>query len=296
MNYIKLINAFYDRLETNSLSSSAIALWHALVHICNKTAWQREFSVAASVLCAKTGLSERTISNARNELKQKGYIDFRSRGGNKSPIYILKDLSESLSANISDNLSNKESLSAINADSVSDNVSDIPSDSVSGNPSILNKLNKTKQNETISATANNRRVNCFDEYHICFGRQPSPIQLQEIISFIEKDGISEEAVCVAFRKAAEIGASYSYARKILNSWAQKSIRTLADVEKEQKNFEQRKKQASSKLSVIRQEKLPEWFYESENNSTDNDMTDEQLQIKKRRIEEKLKKYREAKEG
>lgn len=158
MNYIKLINAFYDRLETNSLSASAIALWHALVHINNKAGWQREFSVAASVLCVKTGLSERTITNARNDLKIKGFIDFKSRKGNKSAIYILVDLS----ANISDKSSDKYSLSANIADSVSNNVSCNTSDSVSDNVSALNKLNKTKQNN--KEDANNTRVNPFAFY------------------------------------------------------------------------------------------------------------------------------------
>ena len=102
MNYIKLINAFYDRLETNSLSTSAIALWHALVHVNNKAGWQREFSVAVSVLCVKTGLSERTISNARNDLKMKGYLDFKSRKGSKSAMYSLVDLSATIADKVSD--------------------------------------------------------------------------------------------------------------------------------------------------------------------------------------------------
>ena len=36
MNYIAEINQFYDRLETNPLSSNAIALWHALMATANK--------------------------------------------------------------------------------------------------------------------------------------------------------------------------------------------------------------------------------------------------------------------
>ncbi|WP_419882765.1 DnaD domain protein [Peribacillus sp. B-H-3] len=110
MNYIKLINTFYDRLETNSLSTSAIALWHALVHINNKAGWQREFTVAVSVLCIKTGLSERTISNARNELKTKVYIDFKSRKGKQSAIYSLIDLSATIADKVSYNVSDKKEL------------------------------------------------------------------------------------------------------------------------------------------------------------------------------------------
>jgi TRAP-type C4-dicarboxylate transport system permease large subunit len=81
MNYIKEVNAFYDWLETNSMAVSSIALWHALMNICNKAGWPREFAVAVLILSAKTGLERRTIYNARNELKQKGRIDFKERRG-----------------------------------------------------------------------------------------------------------------------------------------------------------------------------------------------------------------------
>ncbi len=154
MNYIKEINAFYDWLETNSMSTSAIALWHALMHMCNKTGWAREFAVATSVLSVKTGLSPRTISNARNELKQKGRIDWRSRKGNQSAMYKLMPLS----ANIADKISNNDTdnapdkdLSELNADNVSDNTSDNVSNNASGNASTLNKhkQNETKQKNNI---------------------------------------------------------------------------------------------------------------------------------------------------
>lgn len=89
MRYISEINAFYDWLELNELSTSAIALWYALMHINNKAAWVETFTVAESVLSIKTGLSGRGVRNARNELKQKGRIDFRSRAGGRAPIYTI---------------------------------------------------------------------------------------------------------------------------------------------------------------------------------------------------------------
>lgn len=127
MNYLSEINGFYDWLELNTLSTSAIALWHALMHINNKARWAKEFTVATSVLCLKTGLSERTIRNARNELKQKGRIEWKTRGGNKAASYQVI------------------SISATNADSVTDNTSDTLSAYVSDNASALNKH---KQNKT----------------------------------------------------------------------------------------------------------------------------------------------------
>jgi hypothetical protein len=89
MNYIKEINSFYDWLETNSVSDSAITLWHALMHINNKAGWKVEFTVASSVLCLKSGLSQSSFKRARNILKQSGRIEWRERKGNQSAIYNL---------------------------------------------------------------------------------------------------------------------------------------------------------------------------------------------------------------
>lgn len=92
MNYIGEINSFYDRLETNPLSTSAIALWFALMAIANKANWIDTFAVAISVLEVKTSLKKKSIERARNELKQKGFIEWRSRSGNQSAEYSLFSL------------------------------------------------------------------------------------------------------------------------------------------------------------------------------------------------------------
>lgn len=196
MNYIKLINAFYDRLETNSLSTSAIALWHALVHVNNKAGWQREFSVAVSVLCVKTGLSERTISNARNDLKIKGYLDFKSRKGSKSAIYSLVDLSATI------------------ADKVSYNASDNLSDKGSDKPSALIKLNETKQKD--KEDDDNVRVNPFTFYEQEGFGTISGFTAERIGDLI--DDYSEESLIAAMREAVLHGArNLKYVEAILKN-------------------------------------------------------------------------------
>lgn len=92
MNYMAEINSFYDKLETNPLSSNAINLWHALIHVANKANWIDKFAVAISVLELKTGLKKKTIERARNELKQKGFIDWKTRAGNQSAEYSMISL------------------------------------------------------------------------------------------------------------------------------------------------------------------------------------------------------------
>ena len=89
MNYMRQITAFYDWLETNQLPTSAIALWHALMHVANRTGWRDTFAVAVSVLEIKTGLSRKTIYEARNKLHQAERIIFKARPGNQSAFYTI---------------------------------------------------------------------------------------------------------------------------------------------------------------------------------------------------------------
>lgn len=135
MNYVREINAFYDRIETNGLSLSAIALWHALMHINNKAAWTDEFAVSVSVLCVKSSLSPRGVAAARNELAMKGYITWRSRKGNQSAYYRMISLAEQLQALYADK----------RADNHAGNHTDNDTDNRADNRAALNKQ---KQNKT----------------------------------------------------------------------------------------------------------------------------------------------------
>lgn len=89
MNYLLEIKAFYDWLEVNQLSTSGIVLWHALMHIANKTGWQDTFTVATMVLSTKTGLKRDAFYNARNALQNKGLISFKVRTGNQTAVYKI---------------------------------------------------------------------------------------------------------------------------------------------------------------------------------------------------------------
>lgn len=82
MNYIKQLNAFYDYLPINPLSTNAISLYGALLHINNKCNWQTVFSAALLTLRTFTGLNKQAIERARNELVQKKYIKFK-KGSNQ---------------------------------------------------------------------------------------------------------------------------------------------------------------------------------------------------------------------
>lgn len=80
MTYIDLINSFWDLAATNPLSTGQVSLYFALMHVCNRSYWTEWFPAPNQVLSVLTGLSRSGIQKARNELKQRGLIDFRERG------------------------------------------------------------------------------------------------------------------------------------------------------------------------------------------------------------------------
>ena len=93
MDYIGEIKGFYDLMLTNQLSTGQIALWHGLMHICNKSHWTRQITVSNQVLESITGLSRKGVYKARNMLKQIGLIDFRANG-TKATTYTIKSVNE----------------------------------------------------------------------------------------------------------------------------------------------------------------------------------------------------------
>lgn len=89
MNYIAELNAFHDYLLLNQLSTSEIALWHALVHINNKTMWKTEFAASNLMLQQLTGLSISGITSARNKLKQRGVLEYTPGKARQAGKYHL---------------------------------------------------------------------------------------------------------------------------------------------------------------------------------------------------------------
>lgn len=94
MNYIKEINAFYDTIEQEPLSASAVALWHTLIHINNKARWAESFIASATNLQYKGGLGNSSFQRGRTQLTERGYITWESRGKNKAARYHLVPLTK----------------------------------------------------------------------------------------------------------------------------------------------------------------------------------------------------------
>lgn len=129
MNYIAEIKAFYDIAQVKQLSTGQIALWHALMYINNKCAWIEWFSVPNIMLEINTGLTRDGIAKARNILKQKELIDFKSNG-TKATSYKLNRIANFIQDSMQD--------------CIQDNIQNSIQNSLQSSKT-LNKQNKTKQ-------------------------------------------------------------------------------------------------------------------------------------------------------
>lgn len=89
MNYIRQVNTFYKFLPNNPLSPNAQCLYMYLLNKNNELGWIKEFTVSNMIVCGFTGIDRRTLDRARNELKQKGYIDYKQGKGNQAGKYLI---------------------------------------------------------------------------------------------------------------------------------------------------------------------------------------------------------------
>lgn len=89
MNYIKQVNAFYKLIQDNPLSPNAQCLYNYLLNKCSELGWKSEFSVSNLIVCGFTGLNRRTLDRVRNELVQKGYIEYKKGYSNKAGKYVI---------------------------------------------------------------------------------------------------------------------------------------------------------------------------------------------------------------
>lgn len=124
MNYIELINQFWQTRRRVRLTSAEADLYFCLLQECNLRSWANPFECSNGLICATIGVSESTLIDVRNRLQQKGFIKFVSGCRRvKSPVYtILYFENSSINPSISRGIN------------------------PSITPNIINKPNKNKRN------------------------------------------------------------------------------------------------------------------------------------------------------
>lgn len=100
MNYIELINQFWQIRRSRRITSLQADVYFCLLNECNLRGWENPFEISNGLICASIGISEPSLIDARNRLQQAGLIQFE-KGIRKAkrPVYYLNNLSKSLSIN-----------------------------------------------------------------------------------------------------------------------------------------------------------------------------------------------------
>ncbi|MFC7371957.1 DnaD domain protein [Fictibacillus iocasae] len=242
MNYIKEMNAFYDWLETNELSPSAINVWYALLHINNKAGWAQSFAVAESVLHVKTGLSDRTIRKARAELKDKNRIHCESRSGGRAPLYTMIPFHPA---------------DVRTTDRTTEKSADVAKPSPPTSPGLLKA------------------------FVASFHDQPSPAQIQLLASYMEQNGMSEDLVIWALNDTRQRGKPFEYVRSMLNRMAEKNICTVEAAITARKEYKARMQQQTKTGNIRPFHKnrsgspVPDWVGDPQQSLQTFQPTDEQ---------------------
>lgn len=129
MNYIELINQFWQTRRRVQFSAVETDLYFFLLQESNIRKWENPFECTNGLICASIGISEKTLIDVRNRLQTKGLISFvGGQKKKKSPVYTLL-------------YCKNESIT------VSNEVSKTVSKTVSKNPNINININKTETKE-----------------------------------------------------------------------------------------------------------------------------------------------------
>lgn len=106
MNYIEIINHFWQTQRTAVFTPNEAFLYLFLVQECNVRGWVNPFECSNGLICGSINMSEKTLIDVRNRLQQKGMISFESgQRKKKSPVYKIL-YCKKVSTNVSTSVSN----------------------------------------------------------------------------------------------------------------------------------------------------------------------------------------------
>jgi len=92
MNYIELINRFWELDEKWQFSCCETRLYFYLVKTANSLGWENNFNHGDNKTAANVGISKNSLKTARNRLYQAGLLSFKEGGkgyANKTRYQIL---------------------------------------------------------------------------------------------------------------------------------------------------------------------------------------------------------------
>ena len=85
LNYIHLINRFWEVMELTDFTPSDALLYFALLNACNRLGWKNPFQITNARISLLTGLSKKTILASRERLEKRGLIKYKNGKKNELP-------------------------------------------------------------------------------------------------------------------------------------------------------------------------------------------------------------------
>lgn len=230
MNYVLEIREFYNWLELNKLSASAISLWHALMNIANKTKWQKHFTVAISTLKAKTGLCKDAIYTARKQLKENGLLCFETQKGNRSTIYQVVSFADKNASESSVQENSDSSVCQVSTPNKAETVKKPKRYRyhINSKPSKNAKEKKMDNLNVDDKLDIMRRI--VETYENNIGKFVPRYIFDEMRFYLEKGlepGLIEKAIKVSTMNNVK---NWNYTRKILNTYCENGIKTIQQAE------------------------------------------------------------------
>ena len=92
MNIFNELRAFRDWSILNRPTSGEIALWYTLLNLNNMAGWSEWFTAANQTLQLLSGLSKTSLNRCRNQLIQRGLIEYRPNNTRQAGSYRLVSL------------------------------------------------------------------------------------------------------------------------------------------------------------------------------------------------------------
>ena len=202
MNYIAQINAFWDSATTNPLSTGQVSLYFALLHVCNRSNWTEWFAAPNQVLSVLTGLSRSGILKARNELKQRGLIDFQEKATKATRYKITIANSTQVSTQIGVQVSTQ--IGVQNSAQISDTLY---------KHKQKHKLNKKSTADAVqekSAPFEDQIIASRELYDSVCGSYPRPVNLSEARKEELRARLSDGYTVKDFRKLFELAEASDF--------------------------------------------------------------------------------------
>jgi DNA replication protein DnaD len=225
LNYIKQLNAFYDWRLLNDLSGKEQVLYLTLLHLNNKCGWKKEFNAPNRTLELLCSIDRSALNKLRNNLIQKGLIEYKKGRKGKAGLYKIKCL---YMCNYYTGLdTNTDTHLDTNPDT---NIATIP---------------KQKQNKTKKEVVEEQRQKLIGECQRIFNGNVNMNGVLSIAEYLNK-GMTVDIVIQALNKGrlktGNQAQAYSYANKVLLNWyneGKKDISDLTDVKEDNKQSKPR---------------------------------------------------------